>query len=161
MSYLYSTNTSLIEAPIQGFSNSIYYKITAIDSQSNESLPGDEIAVIITGIESPISKTVGYYHLFQNYPNPFNPETIIGYRLKAPGYVKLRVYDIKGEFIEELVNEYKVRGYHEVNFNASGTDGWKNKLSGLASGIYLYKLDVIDDKNIPVYSQIKKMILVK
>jgi hypothetical protein len=161
ISYLYSTDTSFIEDTIKGFSNNIYYKITAIDSQSNESLPSDEIAFLITGIEPPTIKTIGYYHLFQNYPNPFNPETIIGYKLKEPGYVKLRVYDIKGEFIEELVNEYKNRGYHEVNFIASGTDGWKNKLSGLASGIYLYKLDVIDDKNIPVYSQIKKMILIK
>ncbi|MBL1213946.1 MAG: hypothetical protein HND52_11365 [Ignavibacteriae bacterium] len=161
ITFLSSIDTSYFEDVIKGIGKNIYYKITSVDSQFNESIAGEEIAVILTGIDSPTINTIAHYNLFQNYPNPFNPETIIGYRLKEPGYVKLTVYDIKGELIEKLVNEYKDKGYHEVKFTAYGSEGWKNKLIGLASGIYLYKLDVIDSRHIPVYSQINKMILVK
>ena len=69
---------------------------------------------------------INNYRLYQNYPNPFNPTTRIGYRLKQRGYVKLYVYDIKGELVETLVNQNQQAGYHEVNFGA-GKD--------LASGI--------------------------
>jgi hypothetical protein len=161
LTFLSSVDTSYFEDFIEGIGNNIYYKVTAVDSQLNESMPGEEVAVIVTGIDEPNIQIIGNYQLFQNYPNPFNPETVIGYRLKEPGYVKLSVYDIKGELIEELINEYKDKGYHEIKFTAYGSEGWKNKLKGLASGIYLYKIDVIDSRHIPVYSQINKMILVK
>jgi hypothetical protein len=91
------------------------------------------------------------YKLFQNYPNPFNPSTIISYRLKEQGYVKLMVYDIKGSLIKVLVNETKESGYYETVFNGNG----------LASGIYIYRLEVLGQGNIPVFTDMKKTILLK
>jgi hypothetical protein len=68
--------------------------------------------------------------LFQNYPNPFNPGTNIGYRISNSGFVRLKVYDVLGNEILTLVDEYKSAGIHEIEFN----------VSGLPSGVYFYKL---------------------
>ncbi|OGU77263.1 MAG: hypothetical protein A2V93_10410 [Ignavibacteria bacterium RBG_16_34_14] len=138
----------------------IYYRITAVDSQDNESQPGNEIAVLIVGVK-PGVEILRDYILYQNYPNPFNPSTIISYEIKEHSYVKLMVYDIKGELIEVLVNKEQDAGYYEVEFDASV--GSKQYAAGkpLASGIYLYRIEVIGKGNIPVYSDMKKMILIK
>lgn len=106
--------------------------------------------VSLTGISN-IPQIISDYTLFQNYPNPFNPTTKISYRLKEKGYVKLMVYDIKGELLRTLVNENKESGYYETEFNGKG----------LASGIYLYKIDVIGKGNLPVFTEMKKTILLK
>lgn len=68
--------------------------------------------------------------LFQNYPNPFNPATTIKYQIPISGIVTLKVYDILGNEVASLVNEYKSPGSYEVNWNAIG----------YSSGIYFYKL---------------------
>jgi hypothetical protein len=144
-------NTNYLE-PLVGSSN-LYYKVTAVDKQKNESIPGEEVTIIVVGVDEP-TVILEDYILYQNYPNPFNPSTIISYRITTDGYVKLNIYDIKGEKITELVNEYQKPGYYEIKFsdNKKGED--------LASGIYLYKLD-ITEKGIPVYTSIKKMIRLK
>lgn len=68
--------------------------------------------------------------LDQNYPNPFNPSTIISWHLPASSQVTLKVYDILGNEVAALVDEYKDAGSYEVEFNASN----------LTSGMYIYKL---------------------
>jgi hypothetical protein len=136
--------------------NTLYYKITAIDNQGNESNPSEELAVIITSVND-YPATVSNYRLYQNYPNPFNPSTKIGYKLKERGYVKLYVYDIKGELISVLVNQTQDVGYYEVDFDAVGT----GLRPVLASGIYIYQIIVRNEYNIPVYSEMKKMVLLK
>ncbi len=129
----------------------LYYKLTSIDKQENESEPGEEIAVIIIGINDYWVLTSDYY-LYQNYPNPFNPSTKIGYRLSRRGYVKMYVYDITGSVIAVLVNEEKEPGYYEAEYTAGD----------ISSGIYLCKIDITDsEKRIPVYTGIKKMIYIK
>lgn len=70
------------------------------------------------------------FRLSQNYPNPFNPTTVIRYELPASGDVRLSVYDILGREVRMLVNEKQAAGSYEVKFDASG----------LASGVYLYRL---------------------
>ena len=85
------------------------------------------------------------YALEQNYPNPFNPSTTLKYQIPQNGFVTLKVYDILGKEVATLVNEVKTQGRYEVNFNASN----------LASGVYLYRLNVND------YVDVKKMILLK
>jgi hypothetical protein len=64
------------------------------------------------------------------FPNPFNPTTVIGYQLPIASQVTLIVYDISGGKIVELVNGWRDAGTHEVTFDGSG----------LASGVYLYRL---------------------
>jgi hypothetical protein len=78
--------------------------------------------------------------LKQNYPNPFSTSTKIGFRTNATGLVSLKIFDIVGNEIAELVNEVEFPGYHEVEFDpavvASNT--------GLTRGIYIYRLTLND-----------------
>jgi hypothetical protein len=128
----------------------LYYKVTAVDRQGNSSQPSEEIMINVTSISNS-QIIISDYKLYQNYPNPFNPSTIISYRLKEKGYVKIMIYDIKGSLIKVLVNETKESGYYETEFNAKG----------LASGIYLFRIEVIGKGNIPVFTDMKKTILLK
>ncbi len=85
------------------------------------------------------------FHLAQNYPNPFNPVTTIQFSIPQRSNVTMKVYDILGNEVATLVNEEKDRGVYMVSFNASG----------LASGIYFYKLQAGS------FVETKKMILIK
>jgi hypothetical protein len=85
------------------------------------------------------------YELSQNYPNPFNPSTTIKYALPKDGLVSIKIYDITGREIKNLVNEVKQAGYHTVLFNASN----------LSSGMYFYRIQSGD------FIQTKKMVLIK
>jgi len=70
------------------------------------------------------------FFLYQNYPNPFNPETSIKYELPETGYTTLKLYDINGREIKNIVNGISTRGIHEV----------ESSLADLASGIYFVQL---------------------
>lgn len=91
------------------------------------------------------------YNLFQNYPNPFNPVTNIKYTLHRSGNVKLAIYDMLGREIKTLVNEYKQSGVYSVSFDAAN----------LASGVYLYELAILDGNNGIIFTDVKKMLVVK
>jgi hypothetical protein len=136
----------------------LYYKLTAVDNQKNESNLSEEIGVILVSAKDKNPFVVQDYILYQNYPNPYNPSTQIAFRLKELGYVKLSVYDIKGELVEVLVNGYKESGFHEVSFIPKSRP---NTPSDIASGIYIYKIEVLNSKSIPVFNDIKKMIYLK
>jgi len=71
------------------------------------------------------------FELSQNYPNPFNPSTIVRYIVPAVTSVKLVIYDLLGREIAVLVNEIKTPGTYSVRFDGSG----------LASGVYIYRMD--------------------
>ena len=85
------------------------------------------------------------YTLEQNYPNPFNSSTTISYSIFEPGFVVLRIYDIHGREIQELVNEYQKTSTYSVNFNAGELPG----------GVYYYKLQVND------FIETQKMLLLR
>ncbi|MGB8320593.1 MAG: T9SS type A sorting domain-containing protein [Ignavibacteriaceae bacterium] len=85
------------------------------------------------------------YSLSQNYPNPFNPATTINFQIAEDGFVSLKVYDILGNEVKTLVNEYINRGSYHAEFNGAG----------LASGIYFYKLQTDG------YTAVKKLMLLK
>ena len=138
----------------------IYYKITALDNQDNESEPSGEVGFILTSINDH-QQTISDYRLYQNYPNPFNPSTKISYRLKERGYVKLYVYDIKGELVSVLVNKTQEAGFYEVDFSVAVGSGQSAVGNQLSSGIYIYQLMVKNENNIPVFTDMKKMLLIK
>jgi len=147
-----------------------YYVVTAFDNQGNQSYPSEEIVVMTTGLtEHP---PIGYdgYRLMSNYPNPFNPSTVIPYRLKEAGYVKLYVYDVKGELVRVLVNEWQERGYYEALFNPTNAERQRansfevpmgKTYSDIATGVYFYMIQVYNGNRIPVFSDSGKMILLK
>lgn len=83
--------------------------------------------------------------LEQNYPNPFNPSTSIEYTIPADEFVSLKVYDILGNEVANLVNELKEAGHYKVQFNAAN----------LASGLYIYKFQT------GKFAKIRKMLFLK
>jgi len=89
------------------------------------------------------------FSLSQNYPNPFNSSTIIEYQTEINSFVSIKVYDILGNEVAELVNERKESGDYSVKFNTVSTTG------GLPSGIYIYRLTAGN------YEATKKFILLK
>jgi hypothetical protein len=94
--------------------------------------------------------SVNSFSLFNNYPNPFNPSTTISYELATGSFVTLKVYDILGNEIATLVNEFKPAGNYQTWF-----DGKNSSNNQLASGTYLYRLQANGN------SITKKMILLK
>jgi len=83
---------------------------------------------IITSIEE--EDLLNEFSLSQNYPNPFNPSTTISYSIPKQTHVSLKVYDILGKEVAELVNEEMSSGSYKVDFDATN----------LSSGIYFYTL---------------------
>jgi hypothetical protein len=157
-----SQSDTLFLEPVPRKPAILVYKVTAVDRQGNQSLPSEEkiIQISSTGGKPVIQEDS--YILYQNYPNPFNPSTKIGYKLKTRGYVKLMVYDIKGEVVKVLVNEQKEAGYYETEFYGSQSSPFSDKLlNQLASGIYLYRIEITGKGAIPVYSETKKMMFLK
>lgn len=71
------------------------------------------------------------FGLSQNYPNPFNPTTNISYNIPEAGFVTLRVYDVLGNLVSEVIDGYKEAGIHRAEFNASN----------LSSGAYFYRIE--------------------
>ena len=87
-----------------------------------------------------------------NYPNPFNPETTIAFSLtQSSAFVKLEVYNIKGQKVKQLVSNQLSAGQHSVVW-----DGKDANDKSVASGIYLFNLK-INNKNVDT----KKGLLLK
>jgi hypothetical protein len=85
------------------------------------------------------------YSLSRNYPNPFNPSTSIRFSIPKTEFVSLEIYNLLGQKVARLVNERQEAGEHTVKFNGSG----------LASGIYFYKIAAGD------FQQVRKMVLIR
>jgi len=63
------------------------------------------------------------YNLFQNYPNPFNPETTIKYRLFKAGKVEISIYNVLGQRVRTLINNYLNKGNYSVKWNGKNDSG--------------------------------------
>ncbi len=99
----------------------------------------------IIGI-NPISSIIPEkFSLYQNYPNPFNPSTKIKFDLTKSEFTSLKIFDITGKEMPNLVNENLKAGTYEINFSAQN----------LPSGIYFYQLKTNS------FTETKKMTLVK
>jgi len=119
----------------------------------------DDLTIILTGVQSyvtirysnnpPVSIEDDFplyqFQILQNYPNPFNSNTIIRYFIPEASNVKIELYDVLGDKIQLLVNEFKSAGNHSVEFNGSE----------LSSGIYFYRFSA------GIFNQTKKMLLLK
>ncbi len=89
------------------------------------------------------------YKLEQNYPNPFNPSTKISWQAPVSGWQTLKVYDVLGNEVATLVNEFRPAGSYEVEFKSTVGS------NRLANGVYFYRLQAGN------YIETKKMILLK
>ncbi|MBK9737118.1 MAG: T9SS type A sorting domain-containing protein [Saprospiraceae bacterium] len=87
--------------------------------------------------------------LSQNYPNPFNPSTVIKYQLPVTSQISIKVFDLLGNEVSTLVDEFKQAGIYEVQFNTSSSSG------ELASGVYIYRIQTNE------FTETRKMVLLK
>jgi len=106
-----------------------YYEIVKYDSDGNELFSVDNIEVHLERDNIEKNEKMSINDLM-NYPNPFNPSTVISYKLSNEGFVSLKVFDMMGREIKNLVNEKQLSGSYNVNFDAAN----------LTSGVYFYKL---------------------
>ena len=99
----------------------------------------------VVNIEHNTDLNISNFCLLQNYPNPFNPSTKISWQLSVGSWQTLKIYDVLGNEIATLVNEYKPAGKYEVEFSAAS----------LPSGVYFYQIQAGS------FINTKKMILLK
>lgn len=112
------------------------YRLKQIDFDGSYSY-SNQVEVIIHLPET--------FSLSQNYPNPFNPTTKIRYELKERGRVDLKIYDVLGKEIADLVNKTQNPGQYTITFDGNN----------LPSGVYIYSLRVNN------FLESKKMTLIK
>ena len=92
------------------------------------------------------------YVLNQNYPNPFNPTTTLSYALPTDSKVTLKVYNVLGQVVANLVNGVVSAGYRSAMWNASN----------VATGLYFYRIEATSVSNTSkTFVQVRKMILMK
>jgi hypothetical protein len=121
-------------------------KVTATDTANAKAT-----CTFTIKIENPVTdvnddrQSLNNFQLNQNYPNPFNPTTKISWQSPVSGHQSLKVYDVLGKEVANLVDEFKSAGKYEAEFNAGS----------ISSGIYFYVLKT------NTFCDQKKMILIK
>jgi endoglucanase len=110
----------------------------------------DIINAIINSVDT--AKVSAVNEESQNYPNPFNPITTIEYQVARFSHITIKIYDILGNQVAELINEEKSAGKYLINFNPVK----------LSSGVYFYKMEAVPTGNKEgLYIETKKLILIK
>ncbi len=130
---LYKIRAKDINNHLSGYTNTISFDFQDLQKQAYSS--SDEIKD---------------FSISQNYPNPFNPSTKITYALPEDAIVQIKIYDMLGTEVADLVNETKPAGVYETTFDASN----------LSSGIYIYRITALNGEKI-LFSQSKQMLLLK
>ena len=145
------TNWTVYNSSNSGLSNDYVLSII-VDKLGNIWLTtgGDDIQEfnpngIVTSVSSYSYSVPTNYQLYQNYPNPFNPSTTIRFNLASSGNVSLKIYDVLGREVANLINGELTAGQHSAVWNASN----------FASGVYLYRLKTGN------FVETKKLILMK
>lgn len=100
---------------------------------------------IPTAVDEQLLKTPTEFALFQNYPNPFNPSTTIRYHVPKRTHVTLKVHDIMGREVAELINAEQDAGAYAIVWDAQG----------LTSGVYYYRISAGD------FTSVRKLVLMK
>ena len=101
-----------------------------IGTFSNTTSRLQKLSLVANGVEVISSEVPDGYELSQNYPNPFNPSTVINFSIPTSGLVTVKVFDILGQEVAELINEVKAAGSYQVDFNAAN----------MSSGMYVYRI---------------------
>jgi hypothetical protein len=129
------------------------HKLMYVESQNSElvvSQPEFETITVELGTSADPNVPVSFA-LHQNYPNPFNPSTTLLYDLDAASHVTLEVFNVLGQKVQTLVDDYKEAGYHSVQW-----DGVDESGAPVATGVYFYRVNAGDNK-----VETKKMMLLK
>lgn len=107
-----------------------------------------DVTLAVEDLNAPVLPTA--FALGQNTPNPFNPTTTIDFALPKASNVRVEVFNILGQKVTTLVDEYLSAGFKRVDWDGTDATG-----RAVASGVYLYKMTAGD------FSETKKMMLMK
>ena len=111
--------------------------------------PGDPIEQYSNGVGN-LVQTPDASYLADAFPNPFNPSTTLRFHLRESSHVTLRVYDIRGDLIRELITGQMIPGVHQLAW-----DGRDNNGLAAPSGVYVYRLESAR------FTQAKRMVLIR
>ncbi|HDP69161.1 MAG TPA: T9SS type A sorting domain-containing protein [Candidatus Marinimicrobia bacterium] len=117
------------------------YGVAALDRLNNES----SVVTATGSAAQPVTSVPKTFQLVQNFPNPFNPATTFSFQLPQAEFVTLNIYNLQGQLVATLVNDFLAPGPHHI--------GWQ--AGHLKSGVYLYQLQVGE------LSRTRKCILMK
>jgi len=143
-----ASTTSWTDEKISGTQGLLFFYYVAAVNGTRESIHSNLVSRRGYYLEKnrlSSNSQVNKFKLYQNYPNPFNPSTKIKYLVRDQAHVLLKIYDIMGRDILELINETKQPGEYEVELECSN----------LAGGMYFYKLQTEN------YTETKKLIFLK
>ncbi len=112
---------------------------------------GGNDTTFFTGIKLVPNLVPEMFSLGQNYPNPFNPTTNIPFELKEPSHITLKVYDVRGREIKELVNGRWGTGKFIADFDAAD----------FPTGVYFYKIVISGETTKQTFSETKRMLMIK
>jgi uncharacterized membrane protein len=119
-----------------------------VTSRDVQGINFDVITEVVNDMKTPTD-----FELLQNYPNPFNPKTIIRYGLPLRSKVSLWIYNLLGQRVAELVNGEMEAGYHQIE--------WQPQ-SGVASGLYFYRLEAVPlGGERKTFSETKKLLFLR
>jgi len=145
--YQFNSSASQLTLSAPDFIGKVELYLTVTDDSA--AMAFDTVLVKVnldpTGIEPLTTEIPTQYVLNQNFPNPFNPVTRIRFGLPKAGNVTIEIYNILGQKVETILNEFKPAGYHIISYDGSR----------LSSGIYFYRIQMNE------FDQIKKMMLIK
>ena len=168
--FLLTTNRGETWEEFETPDSAVVYDIQFLDARMGYAVGENGVILkldpTLVDVEKEIPPPSGFV-LHQNYPNPFNPTTTLSFVISHPSFVKLCIYDVLGNEIAVLVDEFKSAGSYEIEFNTMSNSGESRNLpagrQGLASGIYFYQLRIRGSEinSEQTYIQTKKMILLK
>jgi hypothetical protein len=140
----------LLPRPVQFVIDSLYFNdmhVQDMQVQPGVVNPHPQIRnlCVITTVTGSENTVPDKFAMKQNYPNPFNPSTKIDFSLPVDGVVSIKVFNVTGKEVVNLVNEFKKKGNYSIGFDASA----------LSSGVYYYMLSTNE------FTETKKMMLIK
>ena len=129
------------------------YAVEAVFTNDNIATPAFSNAIDADGptnIEPPSVVIPEITALYGNYPNPFNPSTVISFDKAEPGFVQIDIFNIRGQKVRSLVNNFYDAGTHKAEWDGSDDAG-----RNLASGVYFYQMKTEE------INDIRRMVLMK
>ena len=126
-----------------------YYRVASFVGHLTEYSDVLSVTVEWLGL-SENNPTPSVYALHQNYPNPFNPVTTLSYDLPEDAMVSIKIYDMMGRVVKNLVSSSQGAGYRSVIWNATDDQG-----QSVSAGVYIYTIET------GTFRSTKKMLLLK
>jgi len=146
-----STNTTFLDTNIPDTREYTYNVRTVLTMSGGVSSPSNDVTLFVVETDDILNETPNLTSLLGNFPNPFNPYTSIRYQVSGiRSHVQINIYNIRGQHIRTLVNDYHEPGEHIVAWNGRDDNGRE-----LSSGIYFYRMVAND------FEETQKMLLMK